>query len=56
LRPKLMEAADIERAAMVARLRTTAALERMGCRLRGSEKKRRLGAGNTSPVFENAFR
>jgi hypothetical protein len=30
LRPKLMEAADMERAAMVSRLRTTAALKRIG--------------------------
>jgi len=32
LRPKLMEAADMERAAMVSRLRTTAALKRIGRR------------------------
>jgi hypothetical protein len=34
LRPKLMEAADMERAAMVSRLRTTAALKRIGRRIR----------------------
>ena len=34
LRPKLMEAADMERAAMVSRLRTTAALKRIGRRMR----------------------
>ena len=33
LRPKLMEAADMERAAMVSRLRTTAALKRIGRRV-----------------------
>ena len=33
LRPKLMEAADMERAAMVSRLRTTAALKRIRRRL-----------------------